>query len=235
MKKIRKHIYSIIAVVLFSSIIISCSNNKVDELFSLPENFNKSYKIISNENLPVANVERISIKISVPTGLPKSELENNIKHCIKEHYLNNPKLGAINVFAYRNDMETKGAYTAASCDFAPQGKWENAKSDANINDFQFNFKHSDIYAKKIEENNYVGETAKLNSEFSDYVAISDKKNSWGDEDIIERIPNGNTVKIIDFFSKTMTANYTLKRAKVEINYKNNKIIGWVAFSDLKID
>jgi len=121
----------------------------IDEVINIPNNFNPQYSIVETEDISYLYVKRISVRITVPKGLSKAILENNIKHAIKKTYNDQePKPKAICVFAYELGTDTNDYYTAGKCNFAPFGDWSKADQDVSIDQYGLKFEFYDEYFGK---------------------------------------------------------------------------------------
>jgi hypothetical protein len=123
------------------------------------ENYNRSYKIISEEDLPLSVISRSKIKIDLPDNLSKDEVVFNIKHCTA-YIFNNKKPDALIIFIYSkkasNFQGLENKFNVAKAEFAPYGDWGQAQEG-----FVYNLP-SDKFDLKIEfEENYFDKNKKI--------------------------------------------------------------------------
>ncbi len=107
------------------------------------ETYSPCYKVVDEEWSNLSTIKRLSVNITVPSGLQASELRYNLKHCTAIHF-NKNKPDAVMVFAYRQqDQNDIGAipFSAGRSVFAPFGKWEKALDgfayNIPVNDFDY--------------------------------------------------------------------------------------------------
>ncbi len=122
------------------------------------DNYNKSYKIISEENLSFSVISRLKIKIDLPDNLSKDEVVFNIKHCTA-YIFNNKKPDALAIFIYSSkskNFQDFGKFNVARAEFAPFGDWGKAEEG-----FVYNLP-SDKFEWKIEfEESYFDKSKKM--------------------------------------------------------------------------
>jgi len=120
--------------------------------------YNKSYKIISEKDLPFSKISRLEIKIDLPDNLSKEEVVFNIKHCTV-YIFNNKKPDALAIFAYSKEASNFQGFkkfNVARSEFAPYGDWERAEEG-----FAFNLP-SDKFDWKIEfEESYFNKSKRM--------------------------------------------------------------------------
>ncbi len=144
MKKSKFILLFVMGILLFF-----CNTNKIDEIINIPKDFKPQYSIVETEDLSYQYVKRISVRITVPKGLSKPILENNIKHAIKKAYNDQePKPKVICVFAYELGTNTNDYYTAGKCNFAPFGDWSKADQDVPMDQYDLKFEFYDEYFGK---------------------------------------------------------------------------------------
>lgn len=122
------------------------------------DNYNKSYKIISEEDLSFSVISRLKIKIDLPDNLNKDEVVFNIKHCTA-YIFNNKKPDALIIFIYSSkstNFQDFGKFNVARAEFAPFGNWGKAEEG-----FVYNMP-SDKFEWKIEfEESYFDKSKKM--------------------------------------------------------------------------
>jgi len=87
-----------------------------------------SYKMVDEEWVDFSKLKRLSVNITVPSGLSPEELRFNLTHCAANQF-NLHKPDAVMVFAYLEaDLTQIGKipFSAGRSVFAPFGKWEKA-------------------------------------------------------------------------------------------------------------
>ena len=118
--------------------------------------YNPKYKIVREKWLNFSVIRRLQVKIQLPKGLSKEEVEFNVKHCGASEF-NKEKPDALAIFAYCKDENFDGfdsMYNVAEADFAPYGKWEKADEgfvyDLPIEKFSWKVEFSKSYFKRGE-------------------------------------------------------------------------------------
>ncbi len=211
-------------VVFMIGIMFSCGGGEVDlsKQLNIPKHFTPRYSIHSVKDFPIPTANRKSVKIIVPKGLSRNELILNLKHAVKSIFKNYYP-DAISVVAYKSGTDYNGYYTAGKCVFAPGGDWGKAKYGTPIERFSTKIDINNMYFKKEEETLKIGNKVRL-VEDSGKVAISNRPDAWGDENIIISVPVGTDATIIGV-KKYQDIN--MIRYKVEFRYRGKKITGWV--------
>lgn len=186
------------------------------------------YKVVrDNEDLSYANVDRKRIRISVPAGLSRKELEDNIKHAAWSVFKES-KFNAIAILAYRAGDPIDEAPTAGMADLAPNGVWADAGSNSPM---MATVKLSELYFKKIEPTFAIDEKVKLKDEDGSGLGISNKFGSWMEKDFIVKVPNGSIATIKEVRKKALTGDVEMVRYKVEVIREGKVYSGWVHDSD----
>lgn len=113
-----------------------------------------SYKIVDEEWVDFSKLKRLSVNITVPSGLSPEELRFNLKHCAANQF-NYHKPDAVMVFAYREADLTKIGkipFSAGRAVFAPFGKWEKALDgfayNIPVKDFDYSVDFANDYFQK---------------------------------------------------------------------------------------
>ncbi|HEU4732583.1 MAG TPA: hypothetical protein VFT22_32030 [Kofleriaceae bacterium] len=98
------------------------------------------------ERYDTAKVPRVQVRISVPSGLSRRELKENLCVAARQAYFDAGKgtLGAVAVLAYAGE-QVSGIYTAAKADFAPDGKWDKADPAVPVSKWRFNIEYAKSY------------------------------------------------------------------------------------------
>lgn len=244
---------------LFSFLFLSCSkdseqkmpdksinseeNITIDNLTILPMNFQPKYKIQKEEDLSYRDnkkgqlIKRIQIRITVPAGLNKSDLENNLKHATKSIY-NKHIPNGISIFAYEEGDNVMSTYTVAKCDFAPFGDWEKITSSSKLDDYKLQIDIREAYFKPKTLTLKKGSVVKLFREEKwdrkkrDFVpakdvALSKSINSWVEEDIIAYAMNNSSAKILDVYKEKFSDGSDFIRYKVLVTINGKDFEGWV--------
>jgi len=112
-----------------------CSGrSEIDKILQIPENFQPSYTVVALTDVSYPAAIRKSVKIKVAKGMPKDLIKLNMKAAVKKYY-EQFKPDAISVMVYFEGTPTIFGYDAGVCEFAPGGKWENAKRGTPLSQF----------------------------------------------------------------------------------------------------
>lgn len=101
----------------------------IDDIVNVTPDFQIQYEIIKIEDLSYLGVDRRRGKISVPSGLSKKGLIQNIYHSIKTIY-NTYHSDGISIWIYARENDGQIGNYMGSAEFAPYGDW--GKVDSNL-------------------------------------------------------------------------------------------------------
>ncbi|MCK4761930.1 MAG: hypothetical protein KAW12_07005 [Candidatus Aminicenantes bacterium] len=212
-------------------IMLGCSTDpaqKVKEIINVPEGFEPVYKVKEVKNLNYVQLKRLAVQVYVPVGLSKEQLENNLKHAAQKFFLSRkPCVIAVNAL---KEGFTSGTYHAR-CIFAPEGKWEKASREINLDTYKVSIVIEKSYFQKSTDLK-VGSFVILKSNDSKTVELSRDPGGWRDEDITHRLPNGTRVKVVGFQSFSL-GKEDMIRFRIETQIKNKTVSGWVHKWDVK--
>jgi len=97
------------------------------------------------ERYDSVNIPRMQVRISVPSGLSRRELEKNLcVAALQAYHGAGNTLGAVAVLAYVGE-QVSGMYTAAKTDFAPDGKWDKADPTVPVSRWRFSIEYAKSY------------------------------------------------------------------------------------------
>jgi len=242
-----------IYLILLSFLYISCSespkqkiesktisvkkNFTINDLITLPANFQAKYKIARTEDLSYKNktgknINRRQIRITIPSDLTRDELKKNIKLITKKIY-NKYKPNGISILVYENGDNIMSAYTVAKGDFAPYGMWSKISSDNNLQNHKLSILINEAYFQPKKKTFTKGSTVKLFNKDDKNVALSKSINSWVKEDIIIYVPNNTKGKIIKVHKENIAQGYEFIRYKVSVSKNGKTYKGWVHDFDVK--
>lgn len=106
------------------------------------------------------NVPRVQVRISVPSGLSRRELQENLCVAALQAYSEAGKgtLGAVAVLAYDGE-QVSGMYTAAKTDFAPDGNWDKADPTVPVSKWRFSIEYAKSYFGRSSDGDAVAGSA----------------------------------------------------------------------------
>ncbi|WP_342374595.1 hypothetical protein NVS55_24980 [Myxococcus stipitatus] len=202
------------------------------DVLGVGTDFMPKYTVASTERFDFTGTPRLSMRVTVPSGLSRMELEANLRHALLRAYESGPvQYGAVSVLAY-SSTKTDGAFDAASADFAPGGKWSEASKDVPLSKWRVHFTFADSYFQERKPLS-VGTRAILVLSMpgvAKTVALSSKANRWLDEDILARLSPSTPVLIVD------QADFGIVGVRYEVETTTGKKHrGWVHASALKVE
>ena|GEM_PF-2696693 len=220
----RNSILFLLVISLFIAFLSCGGESLFDQKFKVKDGFKPSYKVVKIESYPFAGAERKSIKITIPSGLSKGQIKDNMVDCTRVYYVKLNRPDAISITAYKEGTSTSGIYDAAQSDFAPYGEWGKAEKGAPFSLFQFKIDISEsYYAKKKVNTLKTGTVITLGGE-KDRISVSRLPDSWETKDIIARIPNGTKAEIVDI---KVYSDINLTRYQVKLNVGGKIVTGWI--------
>jgi len=219
------------------------SNMTIEEKVELPIDFTKVYTVQKVEDLGYAGINRRQIRITVPSGLDKIAVENNLKHAVIEYYkMYNPD--GLSIVAYENGDNVESAFTVGMAVFAPDGLWENIESNKPLENFELNIELKEAYFQPKEKQIEIGSTVTLFKETewskterksvpAKSVPISNSAREWTAENIIVKIPNNTKGTILEIHKEKLVDGSEFIRYKVEVSYNGKKYQGWINSEEIK--
>ena len=113
-----------------------------DPIYGVRPGIQPRYTILSTheenrkptKNLPNP-VKGTLVRIQVPAGLSREELEDNIRLANKTVFEKKPVDAQI-VFAYKEGSDLKGPFTAGRLEFGPNGNWNDAAPNTPLDQFR---------------------------------------------------------------------------------------------------
>ena len=87
------------------------------------------YDIVKFDDTSIPNAERMTLRVTADESYLYSMTDEQLSEMVKyiaDNYASSHKMNAIVVYLYCNGDDTEGAFTIASCTYAPDGEIENA-------------------------------------------------------------------------------------------------------------
>lgn len=201
------------------------------EVLGVKRDFTPRYELINMDRPDFAGVPRLVVRVRVPRGLSREELEQNVRHALLHFYASGPvKFGAISVGAYASERMSMGA-DAALGEFAPHGQWSAANPAVPLSDWQAKISFEESY---FEQRTYFAKGTRavlvlVDAEFSDTISLSRKANQWLEEDIIAELKPGAPVVVIGH------EDFGRAGVRYEVETVKPRRRGWVHSFDLKAE
>jgi len=151
----------------FQLVVDNRQRTPLENIYYPTDNYNKSYKIISEEDFPSSVITRLKIKIDLPDNLNKDEVVFNIKHCTV-YIFNKKKPDALIIFIYSqkasNFQGFENKFNVAKAEFAPYGDWDQAQEgfvyNLPSNKFDWNIEFEESYFDKSKKMKTADECAR---------------------------------------------------------------------------
>ncbi len=168
--------------------------------------------------------------MTVPPGLSREELEQNLRHALLVSYEGSTTpLGAVTVFAYIDDGETtdiEGPYTAGTGEFAPFGTWSKADASVPIRRWQASVVLADRYFAPAVEAIPIGAARVLRGSSGDDVVIASTAEQKPGDPVVATVPGGTRVRVKGVARFEVGAALPLLRYEVELLDGSGRH-GWV--------
>ena len=188
-----------------------------------PERHTSYTQVGEVEDVSYAGVTRMSSRIVVPSDRTREELRATLERAARE-LADETQPDAVMVSAYRPQDEPTGSYTAGRAVYAPNGRWGDADSSKPM---KMSVDLSELYFTPPRAPTPVAEQVHLMATFGDTVPLSVEFDSWGDKDIIARVPNGTEATIEDRRTQPLSGGHELVRYRVRATHNDEEIQGWV--------
>ncbi|QDE68266.1 MULTISPECIES: hypothetical protein [Myxococcus] len=201
------------------------------EVLGVKPDFTPRYEIINMDRLDIAGVPRLLVRVRVPRGLSREDLESNVRHALLKSYDSVPvRLGAVSVAAYGSERMNMGA-DAAIGEFAPGGQWSAADPGVPLSEWQAKISLDDSY---FNQRSYFAKgtraTLVFSSEFSDTISLSRKADRWLAEDLLAELKPGVSVVVVGY------EDFGKAGVRYEVETANKpKRKGWVHSFALKAE
>jgi hypothetical protein len=168
---------------------------------------------------------RFVVRIRVPFGKSRQDVEALLDQVVREQQ-RALRASALTVFAYRPGDPIDGAYSVGRAVIAPFGDWARAGERGPLQvriDVESSYFAGDPSQATGTKKRLVSEGA-LRSVF-----VSRRFESWGDTDLIARVPLGTPVTILE----TRTYGPYVTRYRIRVKHRSKVIEGWVHDSDVR--
>ncbi len=96
-------------------------------LEKLPSSASPRFKVVKTEDVSFLGVVRLSMRVQVDGKVSRDQIRSICMELIEKEKSRKPH-NAIGFFLYLPGTNSNGFYTAGKADWAPNGKWEEAKS-----------------------------------------------------------------------------------------------------------
>jgi hypothetical protein len=172
-----------------------------------------------------SGVKRVKAFIVIPLGRTEEEVRETLKQAAIT-IGKREKAAATSIFAYRPQDVSAVTYTAGSAIYAPNGRWEDAALKAPMS---VTVELAKLYFQEAGSTDKVGkgQNTILVSKISKFIEISQKRGSWGQNDIIARIPQNTPVSVLEVYETPLTPSSMFVRYLVRVHWEGKTVEGWV--------
>lgn len=177
------------------------------------------------QDMSYAGVKRVRAFIVIPLGRTEEEVRETLKQAAIT-IGKREKAAATSIFAYRPQDVGAVTFSAGSAIYAPNGRWEDAALKAPMS---VTVELAKIYFQEAGATDKVGkgQQATLVSGIDKFIEISQKRGSWGRNDIIARIPHNTPVSVLEVYETPSTPSIMFVRYLVRVNWEGKTVEGWV--------
>jgi len=186
-----------------------------------------SYKVISKHiDIGSWQIKRQLVRIEIPEGRTRKDVEATFKRAVKESYAAGKKPDALSVQGLRPQDDKTGAYTIGEAVYAPNGEWAQAADKSAPMEIKITL--GTIYFKPKKVIFEKGTMVEFVSSKGTDIEIFKTPGNWRDENIYILVKPGQTGKILE--SETFaTTEMSLTEYRIEINGK----VGWTTEGAVK--
>lgn len=215
----------------------------IEDKIIIPSGFSKKYVIQREEDLSYNDISRKQVRITVPSGLKKEEVKNNIGHLVINLYKRKTPDG-ISVLVYEDKFSIEGVYTVAMGEFAPNGEWGKVNKNIPLKDYHLKIGYRESYFQPKIKTYSIGSKVTIFCEEewntkekkfvpSSTVPLSNSAREWSTENIIINIPNNSEAEIIDIHQEKLNDGSVFIRYKIKTTFKGKNYQGWIHSEEIK--
>lgn len=210
--------------------VMLCGPEPARTSYQVRDQNRSDYRDIQRPSAPL--VPRLSVRVSVPPGLSRDDLQAHVCHALVTSYAKaGVKLGAVEVFAYGSE-NTSGAFSAAKGVLAPEGDWARADPDVAFDNWKVTFEFADGYFDAKPTTFVVGATVTLFDEAAPTVGLSRDPKTFNDSTIVAKVPSGTKARVVGVQEFPLAGGRTVVRYEVETT-AGPKRRGWAQALDVK--
>jgi hypothetical protein len=112
--------------------------------FGVPPGTKARYRVVELQPIDLGDVTRTRVRITVPAGLSRSEMDATIRHALKTFYGMRPVDG-LALFVYRDGTDVHTTDTVAKALFVPDGDWMRTAHGTPLSQFKAKIDVEDGY------------------------------------------------------------------------------------------
>jgi len=186
------------------------------------------------EDVSFAGARRVTARITIPPGYEREAVHKALEQAA-ELIAQKENASAVMIFAFRPEDDLSGAYTVGRAIYAPNGRWEDARSPApkqaviDMGSVYFSEEDPALPA--------VGDRVRLKSTLPTRpttVALYRDSEKWGDDEhTLATVPVGTEGVVLERKARAVTAEVELIQYHVQLTYKGKSLDGWVFDSNVE--
>jgi len=124
--------------------------SRIDLALGISAEFKPVYKVLGIRDVSSTTASRKEINVSLPKGLDKEGIENNLRCAAKELY-EEEKPDALIVYGYLESRTTDSSNVVGQLTFAPYGDWARASERPSLDKYKAVVEGRNPYLPPIDE------------------------------------------------------------------------------------
>lgn len=128
----------------------SSAASEIDRALNIPAEFTAVYKVFGVRDVSTATASRKEVNISLPKGIDKVAIENNLK-CVAKEVYEKEKPDALVVYGYLESRTTDSSNVIGQLTFAPYGDWARASERPALENYKVVFEGRNPYLPAIDQ------------------------------------------------------------------------------------
>lgn len=193
-----------------------------------------SYRELSIDDVSYANVKRYTVKIEIPIGRTRDQVESTLRRAASTVYERKRRPSALSVFAYMPGDDHEGAYTVGKVDYAPNGRWEDAGKRGQM---RYRFDIGDAYEEisRLVSEFQAGTTVRLKAPvLGDGVSLFRDSDGWEMVRELGSLPDDSIGEIVEAKFVTIGANDVMGSIRISTERRGRRVLGWVRMNHVEV-
>jgi hypothetical protein len=124
--------------------------SRIDLALGIPADFKPAYRVLDVKDESSATASRKVMNVSLPKGLDKAGIENNLRSAAKELY-EEAEPDALIVYGYLEGRTTDSSNVIGQLTFAPYGDWARASERPSLDKYKAIVEGRNPYLPPIDE------------------------------------------------------------------------------------
>jgi hypothetical protein len=147
----------------------SSAISEIDRALGISAGYKPVYKLLETKDVSTATATRKVMNVSLPKGLDKEAIGNNLRYAAKELY-EKEKPDALEVYAYLEGRTIDSSNSLGKLTFAPYGDWARAAEKASLDNYRAVVEGRNPYLPPIENEAPVTDSLEKQALSGDYQA-----------------------------------------------------------------